>query len=316
MKSLEEIRKIKRKIEPDLLKRKNVNGVGIGYKIIGDPGQETDEIVIRVYVDEKKDNVPDNERIPDVVDGDVKTDVIQRARSAVAHNSGNLDTTPYDELQGGINVGPVRNFGNVYVNGTLGAIVKDNFSGKPMILSNYHTLAVDDNNKVGVDEISQPAGRGRKIARLENATLSGSVDAAVASIYDGVKHICEIRGIGQIKGVVSEKELDNMFTENRRHVRKSGIATNVTSGIIDDIESTRIVQYPYGIGFWTLNGQIIMKPDNSNSLFSNEGDSGSCILDDLGRIVGLLVGGDQNGYTVANHITDIINAFNISICTN
>jgi hypothetical protein len=75
MKTLAEIRPIKQDREAGLLKQAGVTGVDVGYKYVD--GKKTDELSIRVYVEEKKaeQDVPANERIPKTIKG-VKTDVI------------------------------------------------------------------------------------------------------------------------------------------------------------------------------------------------------------------------------------------------
>jgi hypothetical protein len=73
----EEIRRIKARVEADLLKLPGVTGVDVGEKQVG--GKPTGELAIRVLVRSKKpaDAVPPGELIPPTVDG-VKTDVIER----------------------------------------------------------------------------------------------------------------------------------------------------------------------------------------------------------------------------------------------
>jgi phosphoglycerate-specific signal transduction histidine kinase len=74
-KSLSEIQVMKETAEAELLKRQGVTGVDIGYKYVN--GKKTDEIAIRVLVEEKKKDISKDEKIPETVDG-IKTDVIQR----------------------------------------------------------------------------------------------------------------------------------------------------------------------------------------------------------------------------------------------
>jgi hypothetical protein len=70
----EEVRRIKREVEADLLTRPGVVGVDVGYKHTG--GRKTDVLAIRVYVAEKKEVVC-GETIPAEIQG-VPTDVIER----------------------------------------------------------------------------------------------------------------------------------------------------------------------------------------------------------------------------------------------
>jgi hypothetical protein len=69
----------KQEVEDELLKRPGVTGVGVGYREKG--GQETDEIVILVYVAQKRPlhEVPPELRIPPEIRG-FKTDVIERPK--------------------------------------------------------------------------------------------------------------------------------------------------------------------------------------------------------------------------------------------
>ncbi|HYI14577.1 MAG TPA: hypothetical protein VEX37_04260 [Thermomicrobiales bacterium] len=74
MASEKRVRAVKAAAEQDLMRRPGVNAVGIGRKITN--GQPTDELVIVVWVDDKRD-VPADQKIPDEIDG-VKTDVVER----------------------------------------------------------------------------------------------------------------------------------------------------------------------------------------------------------------------------------------------
>jgi hypothetical protein len=84
MKSLDEIRRIKAEAEEDLLKLPGVEGVDVGYKYVGD--EKKDELVIRVYVSEKKDeeDLLDEEIIPKTIQG-VPTDVLDLEGGWVLH---------------------------------------------------------------------------------------------------------------------------------------------------------------------------------------------------------------------------------------
>ncbi len=75
MKSIDEIRRIKREVEGELLKLPGVNGVDVGYKYIG--GKKTNVIAIRVLVKEKKE-VSEENYVPKEIRG-VPTDVIERS---------------------------------------------------------------------------------------------------------------------------------------------------------------------------------------------------------------------------------------------
>lgn len=74
MKDMDEIHRVKRRVEAELLKMPGVTGVDIGYKYVA--GKKKNVLAIRIYVEEKKE-VPVGEKIPEEIDG-IPTDVIQR----------------------------------------------------------------------------------------------------------------------------------------------------------------------------------------------------------------------------------------------
>jgi hypothetical protein len=311
MKSLDELKTIKRNAESQLLNIRGVVGVGIGYKEVG--GQKTDEISIRVYVDKKRENVPGNEQIPPEING-TKTDVIEGEATAVPHS---MDLKTYNPLRGGIAIGKSVGNGEIEV-GTLGAIVRENPTNKIGFLSSYHVLVVGPTHKEN-DPISQPAGNPANIvAHLSaNARLTGNIDAAVAIVDNPSNTLCKIEGIdGSVTGVA---DVDELFMQKRTHVRKRGITTDVTHGEIIDFAASITMNYGHGIpDGWKLTDQLLIQSDASSPSFSAAGDSGSAIVDDSGKIVGLLVGGPPNNsaLTYANNIKNVLGAFDISICTS
>src|SRR6266568_4547159 len=189
MQDLSEIVKIKEAAEADLLKRPGVTAVDVGYKYVG--GQRTDEIAIRIHVREKKD-VPPDEQMPKTIGG-VTTDVLQNTfvpyilKVPATEVIPEADVRIYNLLKGGIDIGPCRVVnGNEYA-GTLGAIVLDKASNAPMMLSNFHVMAIDNGSSTG-DPMVQPSlihggSCPRDVAgTLQQKSLGGSVDCAVARI--------------------------------------------------------------------------------------------------------------------------------------
>jgi hypothetical protein len=293
MKSLDEIRKIKKNAESELLNITGVNGVGIGYKKVG--GQDTDEMSIRVYVNKKKD-VPDNDQIPSEING-VKTDVIEQEGPAVPH----LDTRILNPLRGGIDIGRA----DLNYHGTLGAIVKDNFTKSIALLSCYHVLAVNTTAIKGMP-ISQPANTpSNKVARLHKFDLY--VDAATAILNDPLNTQHRIEGIpGSVTGVAD--------VMHGSRVRKRGITTLFTSGTIAATNMTVKFDYskisPDMPSEWNLTNQLLIESGS----FSDEGDSGSALIDDSGKIVGLLTGAFKSGPVFATAIQSVLDSLQCTIC--
>lgn len=299
MKSIEEVKKAAQDAEAVLLRYPNVNALGIGYKETA--GIPTNELSIHVLVDEKKDDILDSERIPSEING-IKTDVIKRDRKVFPHS---MDTNTYTTIQGGIACGKFPEY-----TGTIGAIVVDNATKELMILSNYHVLAVDNTHKEG-DPIFQPPGTEHLIAQLKYAALTGNIDAAVATINNSSNVHCTIMEVAEagVKGVVDASEV----MVEKSSVTKRGITTRVTNGVIQTIITTPIT-VTYEWCDWQVTDQIVIK--GNATPFSLPGDSGSCVLNDSGYITGLLVGGPQDGsVTYANRIQNVLQTFNVSICT-
>lgn len=74
LRTIEEIRRVKKTAERQLLHIPGVTGVDVNYKLVG--GEKTDRLAIVVYVDRKED-VADDQAIPSEIEG-VPTDVVQR----------------------------------------------------------------------------------------------------------------------------------------------------------------------------------------------------------------------------------------------
>jgi hypothetical protein len=69
---IQEIINHKREIEGELIGRAGVIGVDVGYKYKA--GKRSKQVVIRVYVSEKQENIFKTDRIPKSIRG-IKTDV-------------------------------------------------------------------------------------------------------------------------------------------------------------------------------------------------------------------------------------------------
>lgn len=308
-----EILQIKKAVEAELLQRPGVTGVDVGYKYVN--GQKTDQIAIRVLVEEKKD-VPPEQRIPNTIQG-VKTDVIERKivlhprRVRAADLETKADTLNYDPLKGGIGIGPCREVdGFIYV-GTLGAIVKDNATGNPMMLSNFHVMCVNNSWSVG-DTIAQPSRVDGGncptdiVGTLQRASLGGQVDCAVANIT-ARGNACEIVDIGEVTGTAT--------ATLGMAVRKRGRTTGLGYGTVDSIDLTVSVDYD-GIGTVTFTNQIGIQVNPAQSTqFGNSGDSGSVVVNDERKVVGLYFAGTEDGaFGVANPIQAVLDTLNVSIC--
>lgn len=304
MKSVDEIVKLKKEVEQDLLKIPGVFAVAVGNKL--KDGKKQDEVAIRVYVKKKrsKGEIPESEHIPEKIK-DVSTDVIEREQHIISHGQPDVDKTFHNIMIGGINVGPRE------MTGTLGAIALDNSTGEAVMLSCAHVLAPSITSWTPGASINNPADNtGHVVGFLKKVETNG-MDAAIATIKDPNGYTCRMvdSRIGPITGSRTDVEVHNMLNG---HVKKIGVRTGFTTGIIESVNAPVTVTYNNGQITNDLSEQIEIQPD-SGSVFSEEGDSGACIVDDSGKIVGLLVGGvGRSSY--ATPIERVLKQLDISIC--
>lgn len=199
--------------------------------------------------------------------------------------------------------------------GTLGCFVTDRASGDPVILSNNHVLA-DENNGARGDAILQPGpadgGRrpGDKIGTLDRFVRlrrrDNEIDAATAEIQDGMEfYYSYLETLGDISGVrTSPLEEDEI-------VYKVGRTTGVTRGRVDAFDVDELI-VGYDVGNIEFNGQIQIRPDG-NEPFSLGGDSGSLVVDRYRRAVGLLFAGNDVDATFVNPISTVLDTLRVDL---
>jgi hypothetical protein len=253
------------------------------------------------------------------------------APAAHADNSLAHRTVQSRPIQLGTSGGNINDDGRRFCcGGTLGCVVEGT-NGTFYILSNNHALAMSNFGLAG-DRITQPGlidgdcflNDSAAVATLttfvpmlyrqkhqkwRNAPTN-IVDVAIAEILPGkVKTDGSILEIGQ-PSTTTVQPFVGMA------VKKSGRTTGITSGTIVAVDGTIIVAYSSTCGgkskYKALFGnQIRILP----STFSNGGDSGSLVVEDVPncpRPVGLLFAGGRSD-TFANPIDDVLSALNVSI---
>jgi hypothetical protein len=135
-----------RLFQEDLLRRRGVVGVAVGYKNFKE--ESTDELAITILVEQKKpvEALTAEDLIPSDLDG-ARTDVIEVGRLEAF-------ATPRDRyrptIPAGVSIGHYK-----VTAGTIGAMVFDRDTGEPLILSNNHVLANSNDAVIG-DVILQP----------------------------------------------------------------------------------------------------------------------------------------------------------------
>ncbi len=301
-----------------LLKKSRVVGVGHGYKEVA--GKQTDEVAIIVLVDKKLPfkSLVTAQAVPKSLHG-VSTDVIEvgelkahpRRRSEASPTAYPITedverTSRVRPALPGISIGHYR-----ITAGTFGAVVYEQNTGEPYILSNNHVLANETNGKDGRarigDKVFQPGaldggdkknstiGTLAKFIALNAAPKSNVVDCALAKPISMDLIVPDILEIGEVQGVT--------LPTLRMQVQKSGRTTGLTTGRIRALNVTVNVSYSAG-KILRFEKQILTTP------MSEGGDSGSLVLDMNNRAVGLLFAGSSQS-TLLNPIEDVLTLLNV-----
>ncbi|MGO1385904.1 MAG: hypothetical protein ACTHWA_13450 [Arachnia sp.] len=320
------IRPVKESTEDELLARPGVVGVDIGEKY--SDGIPTGELSIVVYVEEKKPKnaLSTKDVIPKTVDG-IKTDVQEmvielQAAKHLLEVDAQIDATSYPTLHGGISMGPSRSIfkeppevnapGNYVFVGTLGAMVRDRVSGATMALTNFHVACVDDSWAVGnlMVQPGRPDGgvpATQQFGTLTRAQLTENTDGAVVTVDADHPWDYTVEGIGDVAGTAT--------ATNGMAVQKRGRTTEHTFGDVGSTDATLSVDYGDGLGLRTLRHQIRINTDTSRSArFSNQGDSGSVVMDMDRNVIGLLFAGSADGSTTfANPIAVALDELGVDL---
>jgi hypothetical protein len=316
------------KVKLDLLRKTGVVAVGIGYKTVGGKKTSTPAIVCSVI---KKLPIKDL-RATDLIPAQIEstsTDVIETGIIRALEDR----TKRWRPAPGGVSIGHEK-----ITAGTLGCLVEK--GGKKYILSNCHVLALSNEASIG-DAILQPGaydggtfpydriatlaefvkinfiggdgcGVSKAITKLLNfitkSIKSGSrfatsraelpenrVDAAIAEPLDASWVSDEILEIGKLLGI-GEATLG-------LGVKKSGRTSGLTRGTIDVMNVA--VQVQYG------ETKVAYFVDQLQAgAMSEGGDSGSAVVDNENRLIGLLFAG-SDATTIINPIGEVFSALKL-----
>lgn len=281
----DDIQAAKKRAE-QLLDIPGVSGVGIKKKI--NPGNS-----VRVYVESLTSEIA--AALPQRIDG-FPVDVVHSGKITLFERTGR-----YRPAQGGVSIGHPS-----ISAGTLGAVVYDAATRRPLILSNSHVIAPFGKSAFR-DPVLQPGAYdggtyGDVLALLERwapiyGGTSNLVDCAVAAPVNDYDVSSEIIGIGTPSGEIVEDPADGL------EVQKSGRTTGVSSGTVLDTDATLNVYITDDLPV-KFSDQIVL------SRMADPGDSGSLVVDMQRRPVGLLFAGSEN-LTLANKITNVMAALRV-----
>jgi endonuclease G len=287
-----------------LLKRPNVTSVGIGLKQVG--GKTTDVPSLQVTVEQKMspealvaNAIPPLPQAIEFEGRQIPIDVLQRSYvpsfQVVELQAKPARKVRQDTICGGLSIGHVRSTA-----GTIGAIVRDVASGKPLILSNWHVLS--GASGVPGDTIVQPGPfdddrvAQNLVGKLVRSHLGIAGDCAVASIENRQVDL-RLLELDTTVARIGRPEIGDL-------VVKSGRTTGVTFATVTRVEA--LFKMPYeGVGERAISG-FELEPAPTHPAPENEiskgGDSGSvwmAVDPKTGRVtdtmLGLHFGGEADG---------------------
>jgi hypothetical protein len=315
----------------DLLTRRHVVGVGVGYKRSG--GVETGELSVVVSVVRKlpQSALAASDLIPRALDG-FRTDVVETG-SLVAFGTGPRDRWR-PVVPPGVSVGHFR-----VTAATFGCLVRRGH--RLFILSNNHVLA-DTNSGVAGDAVLQPGPADGGVANDQVATLSDFVpldfgtEPSTCSVAEWavraanllatalgsshrVRAVRQTPGINHVDAALAEPMSPELVRSEILYigspvgqgeaalgmpVQKTGRTSGYTHSAVAQIDAT--VRIDYGGREALFAGQFIA------GQMSRPGDSGSAVLDMDRRVVGLLFAGSDLA-TVCNPIDQVLSALDVEL---
>ena len=324
MAEMEEIRMVKEKHGASIMVKKNVVGMGVGYKET--KGIKTDRMALVVMVTKKvsAEELKEGDVIPAEIEG-VITDVIEVGEIVALQER----TDRWRPAPGGVSIGHY-----MITAGTLGVMVRDVETDEILILSNNHVMA-NSNDATQGDPILQPgpydggtvaedtianmvrfvpiqfesepppspcpfskaaAGIANFFAWLVRSRhrllpvviqQANQVDGALAKPVDPNVVSNEVLEIGSV--------MEDTEAELGMEVKKSGRTTGLTTGTVELLDAS--VQVGYGGGKTALFTNQILTTNMSQG-----GDSGSLLVYGEGnKAVGLLFAGSDK-VTIHNPI--------------
>jgi hypothetical protein len=322
----------------ELLQKPNTLAVGIGFKETN--GQFTDEIAYRVFVREKKSpgELAPGDMIPPEIQG-IKTDVLRPYRVKNRPDVCGTERrtlTKHRPLRAGIAIST-----DATTYGTLGWFGKLDVDDSRILLTNKHVLydttnvTVTTSKPTAQPQLGSPSKCcccecgsdnviGDSLIGIRNVVpaTATSVDCAIARIKpehaevtlsianDATSQVLSVSGTGT--ATVGQT------------VRKIGARSGFTTGTVVHVgDAAAAGTDPAGGTITVMAGQVLVIPVAAETYqvndrgtckfaFSNNGDSGSVILNATDQIVALLWGGDETtnsvDITFANNINNVLTA--------
>lgn len=317
---------IKERAAEQLMRLPGVNAVGIGGRMRG--GQPTGEVVLKVFVDQKKplSDLSPADVIPAEFEG-VPTDVevmgpLERDANPPPGKVPGPDNELYDDrkrpLIGGTMLQIDLNGAGV---GTLGCFLQQvGDNTKIYAVTAHHVLRTASKQPtIGTTKAGQPAASDSStkccsaiIGVFAGGSISALRDAGIVQLAPGAQYQGDILDFGAVKG---KHDITVAEAATQTYpVRKRGIRTLVTGGTVQAIGVTPSKPLD-GV---THTNLTVVKPNPDPTLpagtqvyFSDHGDSGSAWVNDAMEVVAVHLGRnpDNTGQSVATPIGAVISQF-------
>ncbi|MGL5245611.1 MAG: trypsin-like serine protease [Sarcina sp.] len=269
------------------LKKENVIAIGLGEKTIKNIG--TSEPCLKIFVEKKipLNELSKNDLLPKDFLG-VKIDVVESGKihslspSDTINNSNNFVNNKFRTRLRPIEAGCDISLYKDKNSATLGAIVFDNKTNNPYILSNHHVLVNEDDPKK-ILSVVQPSvhyggssnfniiAMGTRYVPIKTSAPN-LVDCAASKILAHVEYIKGIYKIGEISGTTD--------AEVKQIVRKVGAETQYTVGKVTATNVSCQRFSKKGIKEYFTNQIAVTQ-------MSDFGDSGSVYVNAKNKVVGL-----------------------------
>lgn len=279
----------------------NIVGVGISEKMSWNRLTGQDAITVYVVAKVSKNKIQKSALVPEKING-IPTDVVETGEiNALAY------TGRYRPAPGGVSVGHYQ-----ISAGTLGCLVQKN--GQTFILSNNHVLANSNAASIN-DPILQP---GSFDGGNTSNSIVGRLSEFIPIQFGDTPNLVDCAIAKASSPIVTSKNIDfgkinssPVVASRFMLVKKSGRTTQLTRGMITDVNAT--IRVGYGTSGKALFQDQIMITSIPLLPFSQGGDSGSLILTNSdNKPVGLLFAG-SNLFTVANKIQNVLSSLHVNI---
>jgi hypothetical protein len=281
-KLVDKVMKIQEKHTRELLKLKGVNGTATALDSKGN-------VVIRVYT-----NGVDKPVVPKTLEG---IPVVVIERGPIFPLRGKFHRQ--DRISRPVPIGiSAFVFSNLCATGTLGARMTCN-EGFVLGLSNNHVFALE-NEAFPLDPIFQP-GALDNFCEIPVDNEVGSLLTFVPIIFDvTVVNICDAAMMLTNESLLNTSTLSDGYGTPKtetvtaflgQRVQKYGRTTGYRRGIVTAVNAFVVVGYDAGPALFGGQFEVIGEEPGIPPPFSQGGDSGSLVVDDQNRPVGLLFAG-------------------------